>query len=90
MRVGVLLLQRNRAFYRNLGQAIETAAKAVRDHEVLLQIEYLDELSPQNVSDGLNALAATSDILGVVAAEHPIVAGDDRGAGRAETSRSLR
>ena len=73
VRVGVLLLQRNRAFYRNLSQAIETAAKAAPDHEIELRIEYLDELSPQNVSDGLNNLARTSDVLGVVAAEHPIV-----------------
>jgi len=73
VRVGVLLLQRHRAFYRNLSQAIETAAKTAPDHEVQLRIEYLDELSPQNVSDGLTSLARTSDVLGVVAAEHPIV-----------------
>src|SRR6185436_14891690 len=74
VRVGVLLLQRNRAFYRNLSQAIETAAKAVRDHDVQLRIEYLEELSPQNVSNGLLALSETSGVLGVVAAEHPTVA----------------
>ncbi len=73
MRIGILLLQRKRAFYNNLSQAIETAAQAVRDHEVRLRIDYLDELSPQNVSDGLNELAETSDVLGIVAAEHPIV-----------------
>jgi LacI family transcriptional regulator len=73
VRIGILLLQRNRAFYKNLSQALEGAAAAVRDHEVRLRIEYLDELSPQNVADGLNRLAATSDVLGVVAAEHPIV-----------------
>jgi LacI family transcriptional regulator len=71
--IGILLLQRTRAFYRTLGQAIEAAAKAVRDHEVRPRIAYLDELSPQSVSDGLNGLARTSDVLGVVAAEHPIV-----------------
>lgn len=75
VRIGVLLLQRHRAFYRNLSQAIEVAAEAVRDHEIRLRIEYLDELSPQNVSDGMNRLAETSDVLGVVAAEHPVVAG---------------
>ena len=74
VRVGVLLLQRNRAFYRNLSQAIEIAAKAVRDHDVQLRIEYLEELSPQNVSNGLLALSETSGVLGVVAAEHPTVA----------------
>ena len=73
VRIGVLLLQRNRAFYKNLSQALEGAAAAVRDHEVRLRIEYLDELSPQNVAAGLNRLAETSDALGVVAAEHPIV-----------------
>jgi LacI family transcriptional regulator len=73
VRIGVLLLQRNRAFYKNLSQAIETAAAEIRDHEVKLKIAYLDELSPQNVADGLNGLAENSDVLGVVAAEHPIV-----------------
>jgi LacI family transcriptional regulator len=73
VRIGILLLQRNRAFYKNLSQAIEAAASAIRDHEVKLKIAYLDELSPQNVADGLNGLAENSDVLGVVAAEHPIV-----------------
>jgi LacI family transcriptional regulator len=75
IRIGVLLLQRTRAFYKTLGKAIEDAAKAVRDHEVGLRIEYLQELSPQNVSDSLSALAETSDVVGVVAVEHPIVSG---------------
>jgi LacI family transcriptional regulator len=74
IRVGILLLQRTRAFYRNLSQALETAAKAISENEVVIQIEYLDELTPQNVSDGLLRLAETSDVLGVVAPEHPIVA----------------
>jgi LacI family transcriptional regulator len=73
VRIGILLLQRNRAFYKNLSQAIEVAAAGIRDHEVKLRIAYLDELSPQNVADGLNGLAESADVLGVVAAEHPIV-----------------
>ena len=73
VRVGILLLQRSRAFYKNLSQAMEVAATSVRDHEVKLRIDYLDELSPQNVADGLNRLAENADVLGVVAAEHPIV-----------------
>ncbi len=75
IRLGILLLQRNRALYKNLSQALEFAAKSVRDHDVMIQIEYLDELTPQNVSSGLVRLAETSDVLGVVAPEHPIVAG---------------
>ena len=71
--IGVLLLQRSRALYKTLGQAIESAATVVRDHEIQLRIVHLDELSPQNVSDGLHNLAETSDVIGVVAVEHPIV-----------------
>lgn len=73
VRIGILLLQRNRPFYRNLAQALETAAAAVRDHEIRLKIQHLDELSPQHVSDGLLGLAESCDVLGVVGTEHPIV-----------------
>ena len=74
VRIGILLLQSNRALYRNLNEALSLAAKAVREHEIVLQIEHLNELSPQNVSDGLLKLAQTSDMLGVVSTEHPTVA----------------
>lgn len=73
VRVGVLLLQRNRMFYRTLGQAITSAAQLIRDHEVLIQIEHLEELSPQNVSEGMEKLARNSDLIGVVSTEHPLV-----------------
>jgi LacI family transcriptional regulator len=73
VRIGMLLLQRNRAFYKSLAASFEAAAAAVRDYEVLLQIEFLEELSPQNVSDGLVRLAERSDVIGLVAPEHPIV-----------------
>src|SRR5262245_25540209 len=73
--IGILLLQRSRALYQELSQAIERAAKAIRDHDVRLRIEYIDEITPQNVAAGMNRLAETSDALGIVAAEHPIVAG---------------
>ena len=74
VRIGILLLQRNRALYKNLSQALNTAARSIRDHDVMIQIEYLDELTPQNVSSGMLRLAENSDVIGVVAPEHPIVA----------------
>lgn len=73
LRIGVLLLQRNRVLYRDLNIALEAAAKAVRDHDVMIRIEHLEDLSPQNVADGLFRLAETSDCLCVVSTEHPIV-----------------
>ncbi len=74
VRIGVLLLQSNRALYQNLSRVLAAAAKDVRDHEVMIQIEHLDELSAQNVSAGMVRLASSNDILGVVSTEHPIIA----------------
>ncbi len=73
VKIGILLLQRNRMLYRSLGQALQTAAQDIRDHEVLLQIDYLDELSAQNVSDAMDKLGLSSDVIGVVSTEHPLV-----------------
>jgi LacI family transcriptional regulator len=73
LRVGLLLMQRHRHFYQSVARAFEDAAKAERDHEVMLQIDYQDELSPQNVSERLIHLAETADVIGVVAPEHPVV-----------------
>ncbi len=74
IRIGILLLQSNRVLYKTLNTLLMQSASAVRDHEVVIRIEHLDELSPQNVSDGLQRLGAHSDIVGAVATEHPIVA----------------
>jgi LacI family transcriptional regulator len=73
VRIGVLLLQRNRLLYRSIDHALTLAAKMATTHEVLLQIEYLDELTPQNVSECLLRLGGNNDLIGVVAAEHPLV-----------------
>jgi LacI family transcriptional regulator len=73
VRIGILLLQRNRAFYKALAAALEAAAAAVRDHEVMIQIEYLEDISPQNAADGLEKLGQKSDVVGIVAPAHPKV-----------------
>ncbi|MBG1231070.1 LacI family DNA-binding transcriptional regulator [Aestuariivirga litoralis] len=73
VRVGILLLQRHRTLYRDLAKAIEAAALASRDHEVMTRIEFLDELSAQNVAAGIHKLAEQCDVIGVVSTEHPIV-----------------
>ena len=73
LRLGFILLQRNRFLYKAIAQALATAAASVASHDVVIRIEHLDELSPQNVSDAMLRLADTVDLLGVVAAEHPTV-----------------
>jgi LacI family transcriptional regulator len=73
IRIGMLLLPPKRTFYKDLARVFEIAAKAVTSHQVTLHLEYYDDLAPQNVVDGVLRLAATSDVLAVVAPEHPNV-----------------
>lgn len=71
--VAVLLLQRHRMLYQMLGQALESTARSVPDHEVVLRIEHLEDISAQNISAALEATARDADVVGVVSIEHPLV-----------------
>jgi LacI family transcriptional regulator len=73
IRVGILLLPLKRTFYKDLARVLEIAAKLSVTHQIILRIEHFDELASQNVVDGIMRLAETSDVLGVVAPEHPDV-----------------
>lgn len=74
VRIGALLLQQNRALYHALGKALEEAAAAVSEREVRTRIEYLTDLSPESFASGMTHLAEESDVIAVVAADHPTVA----------------
>jgi|SRR6056297_96307 len=73
-RLGVLLQQSGRTFYRNLGEIIERTARQYPDCEVELTLEYLDDLSPDRVAERLIALGASCEAVALVAAQHPMVA----------------
>ena len=73
LRFGILLLQPHRPFYRNIARAMEEAAKCATGAEVELQIEFLEDLSPQNVADRALALATDCNAICVTAAVHPVV-----------------
>lgn len=72
-RLGILLHQGSRAFYRSLGNALEVAARSHAKEKAELTLEFLDDLSPDNVARRLMALADTCETVGLVAAEHPLV-----------------
>ncbi|MES2666922.1 MAG: LacI family DNA-binding transcriptional regulator [Pseudomonadota bacterium] len=72
-RLGFLLHQPNRSFYRDLGAALAQQARSVADAEVEARIEFLEDLSPQNISDRLLHLAESCDAIALVAAVHPLV-----------------
>jgi len=71
--LSVILLQSHRRFYQMLGQALEQAAADFADAEINLNLSYIDELSPDNVTARMRELGTTSDALAVVTAEHPLV-----------------
>ncbi|MDE0695930.1 MAG: LacI family DNA-binding transcriptional regulator [Boseongicola sp.] len=72
-RIGVLLLQENRAFYSGLGAALREAARNCVEFEVDLTLEFMNDLSPDQVADRLLAIGSKCDSVALVAAEHPLV-----------------
>lgn len=73
LRLGVLLLQPNRPFYRNVANALEIAAKEATGAEIDLRIEFLDDLSPQNTATRAQALAKECHAICITSAVHPVV-----------------
>lgn len=72
-RLGFLLHQPNRTFYQDLGAALAEEARITPAAEVEARIEFLEDLSPQNISARLMALAEDCDAVAVVAAVHPMI-----------------
>lgn len=73
LRLGALLLQPHRPFYRNIAAALREAAPGFADAEIDMRIEFLDDLSPQNIADHAQALAAECQAICIVSAVHPTV-----------------
>ena len=71
--LGILLQQGGRAFYRDLGNALARAAKDYADGNVELTLEFMDDLSTDNVATRLMTLGDASESVALVAAEHPII-----------------
>ncbi|MBY6046206.1 LacI family DNA-binding transcriptional regulator [Vannielia litorea] len=72
-RLGVILQARSRVFYRDLGAALEAAARSHPDANVELVIDHLDDLSPDNVAARIRRLGQSCETVAVVSAEHPLV-----------------
>lgn len=72
-RLGVLLLQPHRQFYRLVAAELREAANAITHAEVDLRIEFLENLTPQNTADRAIALSEDCDAICVTAAVHPVV-----------------
>lgn len=70
-RLGVLLQQSNRTFYRMLAEALREAAGG--DPGIALDVAHMDDLSPEAVAARMIEMGGRVEALAVVSAEHPRV-----------------
>ncbi len=73
LRFGVLLLQPHRPFYQNVARALKDAAAGTVGVEVELRIDFLEDLSPQNIAARALDMASSCDAVCVTVAVHPVV-----------------
>ncbi|MDE0306673.1 MAG: LacI family DNA-binding transcriptional regulator [Albidovulum sp.] len=72
-KIGILLQQENRVFYRDLGVAIRRAAEQYEIAKIDLVLEFMNDLSPDYVASRLRAVGKVCESVALVAAEHPLV-----------------
>ena len=73
LKFGFLLHQPTRKFYKMIGAALETAARAHDDQEIETEIFYAEDLAPQVIAAKLIEFGERSHAVGVVTAVHPLV-----------------
>lgn len=73
VKLGFVLHQPNRTFYKLLGAALNEAALAVDDYDVEAEIVFAQDLSPQFIASKVLELGETCQAVGVVSAVHPLV-----------------
>lgn len=69
-RLGFLLQQSHRTFYRSIADALHQAAVTAAE-PVEVVVEHMDDLSPEAVSDRMLRMGERVQSLAVVSAEHP-------------------
>lgn len=73
IRLGLILHQGHRVFYRELGYALRRQAEQFVGANIAIELEYIDDLSPDNIASRITEIGRRCDSLGVVAAEHPVI-----------------
>lgn len=73
-RLGFLLQQSTRDLYQLFGRKIVEACRARRDEVVHPLVDFVDLLTPENISARLRALGQECDAVAVIAADHPLIA----------------
>ncbi|MDO8881774.1 LacI family DNA-binding transcriptional regulator [Pseudotabrizicola sp.] len=73
LKFGILLLQPHRHFYQAVATALHDAAARFTSAEISLEVEFLEDLSPQNTAQKAIALAQRCDAIALTSAVHPLV-----------------
>ena len=71
--LGFLLQEPESMFYRGLGRALQDATEAdtsIRGHAL---VHYMDDISPEAVSEQMRRMASKVDVLAIHAADHPLI-----------------
>lgn len=72
-RLGFLLQQSNRELYQLFSRHIIAACRARRDEVIEPLVDFVDLLTPENISARLTALGQECDAVAVIAADHPLI-----------------
>lgn len=72
-RLGFLLQQSSRDLYQVIAENIEIASEKQRDATIKPVLEFVDDLSPDNIARQLLKLGKTCDAIALIAGDHPII-----------------
>ncbi len=72
--LGFLLLQKSNRFYENLAHELRAAAIAFEAAKVNVDIEFITDLSPDVVAAKIISIGRKSNVVGIVATQHPSIA----------------
>lgn len=73
VRFGFLLQSQTSPFYRALGQALRQQVQQMPDGPGAIVIEFMEDFTPRKVAERLRAMAHGVDVIGLVAADHPVI-----------------
>lgn len=71
LRFGVLLQQEQSSLYKSVGEALNEVARGYEEIQVELDVEYMEDLTPEHVASRILAMGESTDAIAVVAAQHP-------------------
>ncbi len=72
-RLGFLLQQSSRDLYRHLAAEIVKACRGRRSDIIEPVVEFVDDLTPENISTHLRKLGESCDAVAIIAADHPLI-----------------